>query len=349
MRKLFWCGVAAAAVVAAAGTYLTADHASRHPDSVAGRCVTAAFRVTSAVVPLYSLGGTAARHGCAPGQAASCGEESCCVPDDPVPFMAINAVAAATDPFPACPFAEPVEVASRLPGKIVIADPDEAICQPVSGVPTASGEPVVPAEDPYVAYFPPPSPNPCVGVPVMPPAATVLPGDGVVPAFMSYCVDDQDSPSVMPYALDADEPKAEMPTAEESAVEFWKAFFKGSAPDCGKKGCPDAARPKNDGSECQEDPGYHHHYPGCPHSGYCPYSGKALPQAAPSESKTTPAAEPCCPKGCPEGCCPGKTGTPTKAKDEGKKGCCPAHPGGLDTMEFRKSDLRINEFGYTPF
>jgi hypothetical protein len=55
MKKWFWCG-AATAVVAAAGVYVAAAYVQGHPDSLAARCATAAYRMGAVCNPVLHAG-----------------------------------------------------------------------------------------------------------------------------------------------------------------------------------------------------------------------------------------------------------------------------------------------------
>jgi hypothetical protein len=63
LRKLMWC-CAAAAVVVAAGVYFTADYASRHTDSLVGRCLVASFESCTRYNPVFALSQAVAERTC---------------------------------------------------------------------------------------------------------------------------------------------------------------------------------------------------------------------------------------------------------------------------------------------
>jgi hypothetical protein len=107
-----------------------------------------------------------------------------------------------------------------------------------------------------------------------------------------------------------------------------------------KTECEDAApETKTDSypetGKCEEN-NYHHQYPGCPHN-VCPYTGRCYPD----ESMTTPPAtggtEDSETKPAPKKATKGK-------KVDSDKDACPARPD-VDTMEFRPSDRKLNEYG----
>jgi hypothetical protein len=193
--------------------------------------------------------------------------------------------------------------------------------------------------------------------------------------------------TMLPCADEEDDPPATMPYAEPATVEGEKA-----SASCDDH-CQDAAGQPGAAEEseavhpatpptCQEDPEYHHQYPGCPYSGVCPYTGRCATDAPLPEEKPAPegkkeaagAAE--TPPACPSGRCvpptkkhphghqkggdePGqKAGTPADQKSQhdqpvrpkpgsDKSEDCPPHPE-VDTTDFRPSDAHEGEFDNRP-
>jgi hypothetical protein len=105
---------------------------------------------------------------------------------------------------------------------------------------------------------------------------------------------------------------------------------------------------------CEEDRELHQHYPGCPHAGHCPYpGGHAQPLIRPLFELSRPASTPpILPVGAVE-----EEDTPSVAptsgpiRHESRKPIERTPPGKstIDTMEFRRSDRGLEEFGPGPF
>jgi hypothetical protein len=106
--------------------------------------------------------------------------------------------------------------------------------------------------------------------------------------------------------------------------------------------------------KCQEDNHMHEHYPGCP-STTCPYTGKSYPSSK-SNKKPEKSIEPLHKKVWdleeasevpPE--MPKEHGKkPAPGKECEGKNTCPRTQG-VDTMEYRRSDGGLNEYGREPF
>lgn len=192
---------------------------------------------------------------------------------------------------------------------------------------------------------------------------TVDPGTGQdpddCPKIMPPCNDDEgEAPAVMPYVEDQD-----TASADKDCADYLKRTVN-ELRDRGKEiRDSDAGQEESEAGDEQEppleeDPAYHHQYPGCPHSGYCPYSGRGPaddyePVPPPkSEKKSADDAE------------ESEPAQPTiqekqHSKEDknqakhpnggGKCGSeeCPAHPE-VDTMEFRPSDAHEGEFDPKP-
>ncbi|MHB1425671.1 MAG: hypothetical protein ACYC3I_21085 [Gemmataceae bacterium] len=179
---------------------------------------------------------------------------------------------------------------------------------------------------------------------VMPPDVAAMPLEQVqeMPAngctiVMPYCCQDDDEPRVMRNA----EGKADGSNeeAEQSVFKEWMAIFtskEGKAPAVEELPPPTEEEPRAE-PKCQEDPHRHEQLSGCPRV-TCPYTGKSYPASAPamkkgreeiSEEPPQPSKKPNSHKGC-------------KGKDQ-----CPRTEG-VDTMEYRKSDAGLNEYGPGP-
>jgi hypothetical protein len=164
---------------------------------------------------------------------------------------------------------------------------------------------------------------------------------------MPYCTDEDDPmpKPCMPYA-DGEEKKQADDSAksEDGAFQEWMKFFK--AADEEKKDAPAEELPPPTEEpqvepKCQEDPHIHEHYSGCPHT-TCPYTGRSYPSCTPAtksgqeETSEEPVQKP---KKHGKKAKPGKG---CKSKDD-----CPRTEG-VDTMEYRKSDGGLNEYGPGP-
>ena len=204
----------------------------------------------------------------------------------------------------------------RLPGRIVINEEE-----PINEGPIQTGSIDCGQEPPMLSG---------AAIELIAPP-TELPDDATVmgePAFMPRAADD-DAPATMPYA-----------EADEEFSSFWMHVFgQALGGDCCKEEAsepPSGAEPP----ECREDPHYHLHYQGCPYyicpqqRNYCPYSGQ--PVIPPAEPRPQPEAE------------GGKPARPRALEGWEESETCPKHPT-VDTMEFRPSDAKPEEFGLVPF
>ena len=190
---------------------------------------------------------------------------------------------------------------------------------PAAEPPAGPAPIVIPEDDPPAA----PADE---GGAVAPVAATIeMPEDEACPRVMPYCEDGRaPAPAHMPYADEGEEPAgaADAP-AEQPKCECFKAFLKKLIE---KHACkPDAEAEGGD-----PEPGCHHHHTGCP-ANTCPYTGRCYP-------------EPPCPKKAPGGAedSEGPAKHHRKGCDDGEG--CPQHPE-VDTMEYRKSDGRLDDYG----
>lgn len=145
-------------------------------------------------------------------------------------------------------------------------------------------------------------------------------------------------PATMPYCTDEG-----VPTAAEAKLlyQIWLGLFGESKVTRGGEETAEPARAAEPPS-CQEDAHYHEHYSGCPYTGYhlpskrCPVTPV---QAEPGKHR---GEDECCEEPAPK---KHKVNYPGKA---GKDEECPKHPE-VDTMEYRRSDGSLSEYGPGPF
>jgi hypothetical protein len=146
------------------------------------------------------------------------------------------------------------------------------------------------------------------------------------PIVMPYCRDDEDEaapPPAMPRAEAGED-------SEHTVFKAWMELFEESKED-GKDITPTVeqlpppteAVPQT-GPKCQEDSHLHEHYPGCPRT-TCPYRSKGKEES--SEEPPHPRKKP--------------------SHDKDMEEECPRTKG-VDTMEYRKSDAGLNEYGPGP-
>jgi hypothetical protein len=158
-------------------------------------------------------------------------------------------------------------------------------------------------------------------------------------------------PMVMPHCTDEEAPACLVPPMpyadEEPAVggnplsNFWMGLFGQAKEDGGIEETAEPAR-IDDAPNCQEDAHYYDHYSGCPYTGYhlpshrCPVTPiEAEPARRPGQDECS--EEPASKKHKVHHSGPG-------AENEE----CPRHPD-VDTMEYRRSDGGLNEYGPGPF
>jgi hypothetical protein len=174
-------------------------------------------------------------------------------------------------------------------------------------------------------------------------AEGVMVPENTCPRLMPYCTDEDQAPKTMPYATDSEEEPV-LETGDDgccNADAFWKMFLGYEMPgkDPKKSPMPEPVQPKK-ASGCQEDPNYYDHYSGCPFT-TCPFTGRSYPPSdAPkhvgsqeeSEPKTSPKKKP----------------TKTLPHSDWDDDCCPKKHLDIDTMEYRPSDGKLNEFRLGP-
>jgi hypothetical protein len=353
MRKLIWC--CSAAGVLAAGSFLSlAYYACRCPDSVVGRSMQVIAEASLAMQPLSGLA-SMARHAnpanTPPQETAGSNEE--CIPDEPRPIAPQRK--------------EEVNLPSRPLDEVQAGDGGKALppasTRPLDEVQAEAAPIVIREEDPMPAE------------PLPPPAGIEIPAmQGVAsgcPIVMPYCQDDGEppiTPPIMPHAEgDDDQPAAanekkpgDAEDSENKDFKEWMKLFeeenkKDKAPAAEELPPPTEEGEKDKSSraeelppatedvgpqaepKCQEDRHLHEHYSGCPRV-TCPYTGKSYPVCKPAKKTGTEESseEP-----------PQQDKNPHHGKRGTEKEECPCVPG-VDTMEYRKSDGGLNEFGPGP-
>jgi hypothetical protein len=313
MRKLFWC-CSAAGVLVVGGMFSVSYYASQNPESAMGHCLATAANTSIVIQPVVGLGSVVARathHVRKPHETENTtGSIEECVPAEPEPI-------------------EPEKTGVHVPPAIIIPEDD-----------------------------PPPREEDLV-----PPAVAEPPqlrdqdlADTACPVVMPYCIDDDDPMlrPTMPYA-DGEKNANALKDSTDDAMKAWKEFFKGESPvdDSGsseESKAPPAEKPSTE-PKCQEDSHMHEHYPGCP-STTCPFTGKSYPSGKSDKKfleqyhkrvwdfEETSEEPPQTPKE------HGKKAAPGKGCD-GKNSC--PRTQGVDTMEYRRSDGGLNEYGPGPF
>jgi hypothetical protein len=155
---------------------------------------------------------------------------------------------------------------------------------------------------------------------------------------MPYCTDEEASAETAPPMPRADEEPA---VTANPFFQFWMSLF--GEPNEGK-GSQEAAGPAraDDPPSCQEDEHYYEHYSGCPYTGYHLPSQRCPVTPIDAEPAKRPPQDEC-----------SEEHTPKKHKVHHRGDCtpgeeCPAHPE-VDTMEYRRSDGGLNEYGPGPF
>jgi hypothetical protein len=158
------------------------------------------------------------------------------------------------------------------------------------------------------------------------------------PMVMPYCTDEEAPLTAVPAMPHADD----MPLSTFSATLF-RYWLSGLGEPKEDKGGEETAEPApaDEPPNCQEDAHYHEHYSGCPYTGYhlpsqrCPVTPAG---AAPARRDRDECGETPAPK-------KHKVNYPRKS---GRGEECPKHPD-VDTMEYRRSDGGLNEYGPGPF
>jgi hypothetical protein len=131
-------------------------------------------------------------------------------------------------------------------------------------------------------------------------------------------------PMVMPYCTDDEAPACKapaMPRADEEPAEPARA-----------------AEPPN----CQEDEHYYEHYSGCPYTGYHLPSRRCPVTPIEAEPTKRPGQDECSEEPAPKKHKVHHRGQGAEEEE------CPKHLD-VDTMEYRRSDGGLNEYGHGPF
>jgi hypothetical protein len=325
MGKVIWCSLAAGML--AAGSLLSLTYyACCCPDSVVGRSMQVIAEASIAMRPLSGLTSMAMRtnHTCAPAtETATPLDER--IPDDPQPIAS-----------------ERQEVAS-------LAQKEEGF---ISGLTAVEQEPapiVIREDDPMPGEVVAPAPRTSIVLNEHNFEMAEMQGQEVPPKGgptpMPYCRDDEDEPATPPKM-----PRAEGDAGmEQNVFKAWIDLFregnKEKAPEVEELPPPVEEGPQAE-PKCQEDSHLHEQYPGCPHTS-CPFSGKdrmekyykrvwdlnsKLKKKGSEESSEEP---------------PHSGEKPHPSKDCKDKEGCPRTKG-VDTMEYRKSDAGIDEYGPGP-
>ena len=170
---------------------------------------------------------------------------------------------------------------------------------------------------------------------------------------MPYCQDDGEEPITPPIMPNADggeakpagvnEKKTHASSEDSENTDFteWRKLFeaetkKEKSPTAEELPAPTEEEEPQAEPKCQEDSHLHEHYPGCPRV-TCPYTGKSYPACEPAKK---PGSEESSEE-------PPHDKKPHHGKGRKNKAECPCEPS-VDTMEYRKSDAGLNEYGPGP-
>ncbi|HZY87324.1 MAG TPA: hypothetical protein VFE78_20985 [Gemmataceae bacterium] len=312
MRKLIWCS-AAAAVLMAGGLFMVWQHARAHPDSLAGRCVVATSGAAIFLNPLAGAGPLVEHvvHHWAPAG----GSEECVTiaPGDEAHWQE-----------------EPVCIGQEGDGHEAMRLEMAGVLElPAAEQPDGPAPIVIPEDDPPA---PPADENGNVA-PLAAPGIDIE--NEVSPLSMPYCEDGRaPAPAHMPYADEGEEPAGAADAAPaqpkcECLKVFFKKLFKKSEDQ------PAAAEAEDGETKGEGEADYHRYHPehhsGCP-ANYCPYTGRCYPEPSSPHTKKSHGGE-----------------EDSEAPATHGKGCdkgegCPKHPE-VDTMEYRKSDGHLDDYG----
>jgi hypothetical protein len=282
MRKLFWwsAGCVVAGVVAVS---LAAHHISHYPDSWLGKCFIPAAREP-------------ARHQAGTAMAAAVESAVARLTQPGDQAMEINGKLRAQP--------MPEECAEAAPGPQFV-EANEPIQVGGPGSPAGFND-SVPAEAGTPAAVVPGCPVPMPGGqeecepagPFMPPCPVCEPEDKL---YMPPCPEDEDGKQMhLPYVGEGGDMKEEFelptsvwfhwllqketpPKETKDRSEQLVPVTPGVAPETPEESEP--AVPMNP-PRCEEDPHYHHQYPGCPYMGGCPFGGPCTPEMKPQEAPT---------------------------------------------------------------
>jgi hypothetical protein len=250
------------------------------------------------------------------------GRAGCCGREDAPPVVGRAGELPAEEASEAC---EEIDRSRyRRPGKIVVKEEETDDAYRDVLIATAEARGGFPADaEKWVAEG--------AAVELIPPP-TLIEGDSFGLQFGVFQLPDAVEPAVMPPAADDDTPIL-MPYAADDFISFWKRILDKVGSGCCCKG--EESEPPLDGQppDCREGPHLPLLYPGCPQPicphqrFYCPYSGRMMAPDDPTEAK------PACPRA-------------LEGMEESKMR---RKYISVDTMEFRPSDARPEEFGLVPF
>lgn len=312
MRKFTW-SCAAVAVAAGGFTFGTAEYTRRHPESLVGRCVTAAVRMTSSFGPVFRTGGYLVGTLANATTGNSVDEEICEIPDDPEPIViAEPEVCPVKEPLaPVTAFADPNR--GRLPGKIVIDEGDEP--------PLAKGDDLLAGLTDRAVE--------ALGKQLGGMTEIVQTSITTESRWMPYCLDEDNPPRIMPRADDAEDLEVKPP-----ANPIWNSFL----PKGTEVGGNEESEPRQLSNDCREDPSASLQIPGCPYpaSQKCPKqdTGGEEPSEMPPVKKKSKRSEP--------------DKVMKKSYDDARRYPDLMHPA-IDTMEFRQSDWGRDDVPLPPF
>lgn len=317
MRKLLWC-CSAAALLTAGGFLSLTYYACRHPDSMLGRGMFAIAEASISMQPMSGLVSLVARTNPpnAPEQEAG-GLAEECVPEDPRPIALEeekipNALVKPIEPKEEIEFAE-----IRVPEEDV--PPGERVVQAVPATIDMEGVQELPA-------------SLC---PIVMPSCQEGEEQSMTPPRMPYADEEVEKP-----IHSAKKPDQSHEESETGVFEAWKkALESGEEKSFTVEVLPAPTEEDEpqDEPKCEEDIHRHEQYPGCPRV-TCPYTGKSYPMNVPSKNagKEESSEEPM------EHLQKPQSHKGVKSDDDAP------HAAGVDTMEFRKSDAGLNEYGPGP-
>lgn len=309
MRKAFWC-CTALGLLAAAGLYVAAGRSNSSSDSLLTRCLVNSVGIAGAIQNIWAPDQRKEDYG-----------------------VVVNHIPADPTPCPPAPAAEKSICEKVMEAIQLPADPNPPPASIVihEEVPQAAPPPAAGKEETSEWQKVEPKDAEVIPTPPSPLMSDLATGPAPCPDVMPYASEDGEPAQAerMPYAAGDESQEPTSPQPEDRS-------------DADKAAQP--SEPQN-APECKEDPNYHHHYSGCPSTTCCPYTGRCYP--------STPSYQPSTPKtgGQDESSEP----KAKKKKHTSKKQPmgldnenCPTHPE-VDTMEYRKSDGGLNEYGPGPF
>jgi hypothetical protein len=360
MRKVLWC-CAAVVVCTAAGAVLLAGHVRRHPDSLLARGVTGVYRATSPWNPFvrFSRAVTdriASTQKSAPAAPAACPEQVAQVCDrllkeELPPVQMLGTITIPEDVAPGDPVTPPSDAAGSEEASECLPMPPLEVSEAPLSMPylqpqtsrvsrlleTDFGDEAGGSEE------------------CEPPAdAQADCADDAMGSNPCHPHPSCTQPVVCPYTGKCYSPEPTRPHCESDDEEPMKDIL-GAEPKEPKSETPAEMKPAEEPQEPMNEMG-----PTCPHGGYrqiiCPYTGKCYPvEPEPCEPKAT---EPEIKAEEQQEVAPAEQSKPEKKKEIKKKRKVrhklyllegePAPRQEGDTLEFRPSDAKPNEFGLIP-